>query len=105
MFALLLFSSAGLFDEKNTPFHLLSVSAPGAVGHAIRGLDGWDGMDEWVDASVLIQHTISPQLVSPHTFRQCSRQAGSPVGDNVFDRTYKSLSNMLCVEFAQTEIF
>ena len=47
MFALLLFSSAGLFDEYNTHFHLLSVSAPGAVGHAIRELDGWDGMDGW----------------------------------------------------------
>ena len=44
LFALLLFSSAGLSDEYNTPFHLLSVSAPGAVGYAICGLEGWDGM-------------------------------------------------------------
>ena len=47
----------------------------------------------------------SPQLVSPHTSHQCIQQAGSPVGDNVFDRTYKSLSDMLCVEFEQTDIF
>ena len=47
----------------------------------------------------------SPQLVSPRTSRQCIQQAGSPVGDNVFDRTYKSLSDMLCVEFAQTDFF
>ena len=59
MFALLLFSSGGLSDKYNTPFHLLSVSAPGAVGHAICGLDGWDG---WMDASVLIQHTNSGVL-------------------------------------------
>ena len=66
LFALLLFSSAGLFDEYNTlsPSKCICTRCSGTCYTWVgwMGWDGmgWDGMDGWMDASVLIQHTISP---------------------------------------------